>query len=81
MLKEVVLNIKLLIVYILNEGDILNIYIAIVLGLILYSYLIWIYRRRNNSTNMDKKMIKISFLHSVITLIMVSLAIYLSYFK
>ena len=42
MLKEVVLNIKLLIVYILNEGDILNIYIAIVLGLILYSYLIWI---------------------------------------
>ena len=27
------------------------------------------YRRRNNSTNMDKKMIKISFLHSVITLL------------
>lgn len=81
MLKEVVLNIKLLIVYILNEGDILNIYIAIVLGLIFVFLSDMDYRRRNNSTNMDKKMIKISFLHSVITLIMVSLAIYLSYFK
>ena len=81
MLKEVVLNIKLLIVYILNEGDILNIYITIVLGLIFVFLSDMDYRRRNNSTNMDKKMIKISFLHSVITLIMVSLAIYLSYFK
>ena len=61
MLKEVVLNIKLLIVYILNEGDILNIYIAIVLGLIFVFLSDMDYRRRNNSTNMDKKMIKISF--------------------
>ena len=55
MLKEVVLNIKLLIVYILNEGDILNIYIAIVLGLIFVFLSDMDYRRRNNSTNMDKK--------------------------
>lgn len=81
MLKEVVLNIKLLIVYILNEGrhiEYLHCH-RIRINFVFLSDMD--YRRRNNSTNMDKKMIKISFLHSVITLIMVSLAIYLSYFK
>lgn len=40
------------------------------------------YRRMNRNKNMNRKMIMINLiLHGVIALIMVSVAIYLSYFK
>lgn len=68
----------------------LNIYVAILLGLlfiIIYSVFNTLlynmnYRRMNRKENMNRKMIMINLIsHGVIALIMVSVAIYLSYFK
>ena len=67
---------------------ILNIYAAILLG-ILFILMYFVintllynmnYRRMNFNENMNRKMINL-ILHGVIALIMVSVAIYLSYFK
>lgn len=68
----------------------MNIYVAILLGLVftvVYSAVNTFlynmnYKRMNNGRSMDKKMIKINLLmNGVIALIMVGVAIYLSYFK
>ena len=70
--------------------NVLNIYVAILLGILfvlIYSVINTLlynmnYRRMNHNENMNIKMILINLiLHGVIALIMVSVAIYLSYFK
>lgn len=68
----------------------MNIYVAILLGIlfiIIYSVFNTLlynmnYRRMNHKENMNRKMIMINLIsHGIIALIMVSVAIYLSYFK
>ena len=68
----------------------MNIYDAILLGIlfiIIYSVFNTLlynmnYRRMNRNKNLNRKMIMINLiLHGVIALFMVSVAIYLSYFK
>lgn len=68
----------------------MNIYDAILLGIlfiIIYSVINTLlynmnYRRMNRNKNLNRKMIIINLiLHGVIALFMVSVAIYLSYFK
>lgn len=68
----------------------MNIYDAILLGIlfiIIYSVINTLlynmnYRRMNRNKNLNRKMIMINLiLHGVIALLMVSVAIYLSYFK
>lgn len=68
----------------------MNIYIATLLGLLfifIYSIINTLlynmnYKRMNHNENMNRKMIVINLiLHGLIALIMVSVAIYLSYFK
>ena len=68
----------------------MNKYVAILLGIlfiIIYSVFNTLlynmnYRRMNRKENMNRKMIMINLIsHGVIALIMVSVAIYLSYFK
>ena len=68
----------------------MNIYDAILLGIlfiIIYSVINTLlynmnYRRMNHKENMNRKMIMINLIsHGIIALIMVSVAIYLSYFK
>ena len=68
----------------------MNIYVAILLGILfilMYSVINTLlynmnYRRMNRNENMNRKMIMINLIsHGIIALIMVSVAIYLSYFK
>ncbi|ATQ50739.1 hypothetical protein CPZ17_09890 [Staphylococcus epidermidis] len=68
----------------------MSLYAAILLGILfilIYSIINTLlynmnYRRMNRKANMNRKIIMINLiLHGVIALIMVSIAIYLSYFK